>query len=582
MKKINLKYCLCLICSSILLCATLNVFFFYEFAVNNIECREIILILLPGIFAILSLWIFKWITEKDFELIENNQIEDSMENDTSKAKKKNRKKYVYFWITFLVFILIFGIVSFGEIVFKEKFVESAQKMLTDFASMGSLHPEEIQEFQKEYNLLVTTQDYTDWKTSIIFSCLVFIPVFFVFYIIFIKQKFNKPKVLKKICRCLEIIMASSTVMISIYYFVDIPAFRYSFEIKDEGIVFNGYSDLRDYIKNDSMIVPKKILGKSVVEVGELPYVYNDEIFVPFTLPKKAINFEYALFCDMHGYGEPIEWYEENGVIYNIEGDEILYINTENLYIPESVTKLDTFSFCTASFLKSVEVSPNNKTCYSYDNIIYTEQDIEEDDGKTKLYTIGIIPPLKMGKDAIIPEHMAGDTLYLTSIVSNINVIIPANLNRYIEIENSQNLVLEYKVQEGNTYYEVFEGSLYEKGLGKIVAVCDYSEKGVMKLPKELADFSEVCLSDIIYYVNWNKELKIIIDENNQNFVIEDNLIYNKDKTKLIMPACYMEEIIINKDVKEISEALLESYMNLELSPDNPYFIVDEFGEIQKR
>lgn len=106
MKKINLKYCLCLICSSILLCATLNVFFFYEFAVNNIECREIILILLPEIFAILSLWIFKWITEKDFELIENNQIEDSMENDTSKAKKKNRKKYVYFWITFLVFILI--------------------------------------------------------------------------------------------------------------------------------------------------------------------------------------------------------------------------------------------------------------------------------------------------------------------------------------------------------------------------------------------------------------------------------------------------------------------------------------------
>ena len=91
---------------------------------------------------------------------------------------------MYFWITFLVFILIFGIVSFGEIVFKEKFVESAQKMLTDFASMGSLHPEEIQEFQKEYNLLVTTQDYTDWKTSIIFSCLVFIPVFFVFYIIF--------------------------------------------------------------------------------------------------------------------------------------------------------------------------------------------------------------------------------------------------------------------------------------------------------------------------------------------------------------------------------------------------------------
>ena len=39
-------------------------------------------------------------------------------------------------------------------------------------------------------------------------------------------------------------------MISIYYFVDIPAFRYSFEIKDEGIVFNVYSDLRDYIKND--------------------------------------------------------------------------------------------------------------------------------------------------------------------------------------------------------------------------------------------------------------------------------------------------------------------------------------------
>ena len=579
MKKINLKYCLCLICSSILLYATLNVLFFYEFAVNNIECREIILILLPGIFAIASIGIFNWITEKDFDLIENNQMEEMQEDNKLEIKENNRKKCMYFWITFLVFILIFGIVSFGKILLKEKSIDSALKMLTGIASM-SLPQEEIQELQKEYNLLVTIQDYTDLGTSIIFSCLGFIPAFFIFYIIFIKQKFNKQNGLKKICRCLEIVFMSSALIISIYYFVDIPAFKYSYEITDGGIIFHGYSDMRDYIESNSMVVPEKILGKNVVDIGEYPYVYNDEIFISSTFPKEKISFLYTSFCNIHMYGEPIEWYEEDGVLYNIEGNEIIYINTENLYISEKVTQIDPVLIAYTNFLKSIEVSKDNKIFYSHDNVIYRTINITEESGENHLGTLGVVPPLKGGKDIIIPDYMSGDTLYLTSLQSK-NIVIPANLNKRICFGNI-NLVSEYKVQEGNTYYEVFEGSLYEKGLERLLALRDHGENNEIKLPKELKTIDEVVISKIISELNSNKEIKVIIDENNSNFLIEDGLVYNPDKTRLIMPISYVETIIIDKDVKEISEALLESYMNLELSPDNPYFIVDEFGEIQKR
>ena len=127
MNKINLKYFICLICSSLLLYPTLNVFFFYGNIINNLDIRNVILILLPGIFAILTLGIFKWITEKDFELIQDNKVDENETTNSLEIKKNNRKKHVYFWGIALAYTLIFGIVSFGDIAVKEKAFELAQK-----------------------------------------------------------------------------------------------------------------------------------------------------------------------------------------------------------------------------------------------------------------------------------------------------------------------------------------------------------------------------------------------------------------------------------------------------------------------
>lgn len=554
MKKINLKYLICLICSSVMLYASLNVFCFYDVNLSGITS------FLPAIFCILTLSIFKWITEKDFYNIE--RTENSEGQECVKTKDIGRKKYRYFWITSLVCILFYVLVTIDTPSLMVRMHQLSEEISLKIASV-SLSPAQIIECKEEFPETPIRKEYFKYVIKIFCSSLMFIVVYILFKVFWINEKMKDSKVLKKFYRLIGIILIIIFLIVSIYYFIDIPEFKYKYHLDEEGVEVSGYIDWRqDY---DSIVIPKKIWGKNVVSISlGTPMVY-DKIIIPSTFPKKGFKDNISMsFCNIYMYGEAIEWYEKDGVIYDSEDKEILSINeeVESLYVSEKIEEINEDSIYFNITLKSIKVSPNNKKYYSHDNILYLRDDYTDESGDVTKSTIGIMLNLNSDKGFILPEEIYGDTLYMNDFQSIVKVIIPSGLNRKIDFIfsiGSENNPSEYQVQLGNIYYEDFEGSLYTKGLTRMLELRDYSGEKEIILPAELKDFEEECLNNIVSELYAENGLRIVIDENNPNFVVDGDWLYNKDKTKLIIPAEGKELKIISDTVIEVSRPVAELF-----------------------
>ena len=558
MKKINLKYLICLISSSVLLYAFLSVCYFYGISLNGI----IPTFCFPAIYALVFLGIFKWITEKDFKSIIDVELIDNEEENKLKIKKINRKKYKYFWIIFLVHTLIFVGVSLGEKMIANDTFSVMEKQLTEMASI-SVPPDELAQYVEENmnrDYYSKMENYNkEWLTSKIYSCLIFILVYVIFYLFFIKQKVSKSKILKIIYRIVEIILVIAALLVGIYYFVDIPEFKYRYEFLEDGISVDSYAD---FIRagHVSLVVPEKIWGKPVVELGGNWMLY-DEIILPSTFPlnQQAIT-SFSSFTNIHMSGDAIDWYEENGVIYNISGDEILYVNDEieNLYISEKIKYINPTAIIWNDLLKTIDVSPNNKTYFSCDNVLYVSGENE------KVYLHGYVPISKAEKEIVIPGNIYTNEISFFSM-HDIVLMIPNTVNYKVDFTDmGGGHVMEYKVQSGNTYYETYEGSLYTKGLKKmLVAKVPNPEKQIL-LPAQVEDFDEECLISIIKMIHWiDNPKEVVIDENNPNFIIEDGWLYTKNKTKLIMPIIQKKALPITNEPLEISKGLAKYFYDVE-------------------
>ena len=115
------------------------------------------------------------------------------------------------------------------------------------------------------------------------------------------------------------------------------------------------------------------------------------------------------------------------------------------------------------------------------------------------------------------------------------------------------------LEEMNDQKKYIQGLKYTEEL-KTLLILNENAK-ILELPLNLEEFGLYSLDEIIgrvWFGNeyYTEEFEIIIDTNHPNFVVEDNLVYNKDKSKLIMPLVKMDKIIINKNVKEISEEFM--------------------------
>ena len=199
-----------------------------------------------------------------------------------------------------------------------------------------------------------------------------------------------------------------------------------------------------------------------------------------------------------------------------------------------------------------------------------------------LVIIGNVPCARENAEITLPLNIDENKLIFYDFCDKI-IVIPKDFDKTLEYIDGT-YIFGYKVEEGNRIYESYDDSLYEKGLEKMIAVCEPNNKNTtLLLPVELKEFGEICLDNIVKELSENKKYIIEIEKDNPNFIVKDDLIYNQDGTKLLMPAKYMETIKIDENIKEISEQVLRYYeRKIEISEENPYLMIDENGNVKMK
>ena len=187
----------------------------------------------------------------------------------------------------------------------------------------------------------------------------------------------------------------------------------------------------------------------------------------------------------------------------------------------------------------------------------------------------------------IPEGMKSFNVGIQSFTNINKIIIPSSLIGF-SVESLPITIKDIEVKEGNGRYEYLDDNkiLYDKNIKKIVICCseeetidlynienidiigEYSFKFAEKAKEIILPKSTKSIEDMAFYRNYNLQ-KLSIGENvndidplfkyrnysgeveissqNQNFVIEDKVLYNKEKSKLI---CVLKNIEGNFKVKD--------------------------------
>lgn len=470
LKREYLAFLFSMMIGAFFLYVTLN-FDAYYFKENTNTLRGILKFFFLDVNLLITFNVFKILKEK-FSKKTNIEIKSDFKNkETSHSlsviKNENLK---YFWILFVVYLLIFVLVQFENLTEMNKSIDYYSEKLKVLIN-GSLATDTYITNAKNEN-----------TSNVFLSTVIAVENLIVIYFAFIRSDELLSNGMKKFFNGAKYVCLSIFIAITIYYFVDIPEFKFIYESQGDCVEILGYADSRDYIRKKTMVIPTKIFEKKVNGFSEKNYYYNREISIPSSIDIENVKSLYCYFCKLHIYGETARMVEKDNLILTSDGKEILYSNSENLYIPQNVSIVPGDLITGSSFIKNIEVSPDNENFYMYDNVLY--YDISGYlPGKT--LTIALIPAWK---DEIRLSTKIKDELQISSWWNGITVIIPSDFNRLLSFEGIIG-VKEYVVEEGNETYEAYNGSLYSKGLEKLIAVRKYQDDENIELPRELKEIS---------------------------------------------------------------------------------------------
>ena len=234
-------------------------------------------------------------------------------------------------------------------------------------------------------------------------------------------------------------------------------------------------------------------------------------------------------------------------------------------IPASVTSISEAAFSNNKNLSKIELNGNKNYTYEKGMLLNSE--------KTNILFLSYAY-FKNLNTLEIPEGMTNFTVNISSYSNITKIIMPSTLT-HINIGNLPNTISEIDVKDGNSKYEFLEEQkiLYRKDNKTLLACCSKEEnidlynvenidnigtysfkfaktaKEII-LPKQTKGIDEFAFSGnrnlqklkISESVNYIEPLfiygnytgKVEISSENKNYVIEDDVLYNKEKTKLIV------------------------------------------------
>ena len=258
------------------------------------------------------------------------------------------------------------------------------------------------------------------------------------------------------------------------------------------------------------------------------------------------------------------------------------VKLEKIRIPKNVAEIATTTFYDCGKLSELEIDEENKE-FTYENGILLN--------RAKTSMICILPIAINGTEFTVPntvQELTSGNITVYKQITKLN--LPASINWIdagtflfmnitnitIDPENKNYMATDEAVYNKEKsamiyYFARKENVTIEEGLRRIGSYC-FSTNTKMKtitLPSSLNsigsqafwkcnELQELSLSAnitnldplFIYQVN---NVNVTIDKNNKNYTIENNIIFNKDKTKLITIIGDPEEFTVPDGVKEIGD-----------------------------
>ena len=268
---------------------------------------------------------------------------------------------------------------------------------------------------------------------------------------------------------------------------------------------------------------------------------------------------------------------------------------EEIYIPGSVNSINSTAFMRCTSLNNIEVASGNQH-YKYDEasgmLITT-------DGTNIVFISDAV--LSSTNILNIPQGVTSFTTSISGYGNITTIIIPTSLERIGTAEMFPSTISNVEVAEGNNYFTVENECLYNKDKTNLImcftkdstveladtltTVKDYSFRQASNI--EQVDFPDtvttignqlftpgltsleninigpnvISINPLFKYNNYYGE--VTIDANNPNYSIEDNELYNKDKTELIAVLYEINgQYIVKEGVTKIGDYALHYRTNM--------------------
>ncbi len=337
------------------------------------------------------------------------------------------------------------------------------------------------------------------------------------------------------------------------------AFRNNADLENV-ILMEGVETIGDNAFQDCKKIVNVELPESLLNIGRQTF-YQCSNLKEIKIPSKITTLNYGTFWSCYNL-EKIELPENLNTI-----NSTVFWNCyklDNLFIPKSVEYIQGDIFYNCTNLSNIEVESENKN-YKYDKnsgILMTL------DGNNIIFISSKI--LANNSTFEIPEGIINFDLRIKSYTNITKIIIPESLKTIGGAYEFPNNIAEVEVNKNNQYFSVEKDCLYNKDKTELI-MC-FTKNSTVELSSNLevikkysfdqaTNITNIELPESVLKIEtrafeYNKKIEkinigpnvnyidplfkfanyvgtVTIDENNKYYTVEDNVLYNKDKTKII-------------------------------------------------
>ncbi|MDD7355261.1 MAG: leucine-rich repeat domain-containing protein [Oscillospiraceae bacterium] len=295
---------------------------------------------------------------------------------------------------------------------------------------------------------------------------------------------------------------------------------------------DGVTEIPDNAFSECIALKNVVLSNNITKIGSSAF-NRCTALSSITLPDSVTELGEYAFSECTSLSELIL---PNGIVNIGSGAFRHCYELKSVIIPESVETIDGSAFEYCKNLEYIDVEAGNASYVSVDGVLFNKDMTElvaYPGGKAGAYSI------PESVTAVKSDAFSGCcNITEVSLGSNIS-----DVDGFFECTKLERI----NVDEKNDYYSSIDGVLYNKDITVLVSY-PAGRGGTYIMPDTLSDFgysfwrcgemTEIYIpanaQSLPSFAECKKLQNIIVDDNNPNYTSVDGVLFNKDKTVLIL------------------------------------------------